>query len=301
MLMPHAMALLSAAYPPQRRAKALGVFSGVVGLGILGGPIIGGAVVQGLAWQWIFWLNVPIGLLLIPLIVSRIEESLGVKARLDIGGLVLASGAALGLEWGLIRGNVSGWGSAGVVASLVGGALLAAAFVAWELRVREPMLPMRFFRSRAFAAGNAASFLLFGSLFGGPEVPWLEPLPDAMLDAAPGDPAAIVASRAGIRLAFIAALQYLPARQRAVLILRDVLAWRAAEVADLLGTTTAAVNSALQRGVRPAACAARRPAGAVISAAAYVTVAGRAATRRARCPQGRGRWPPTGRPRDRAS
>src|SRR6266700_984112 len=80
-----------------------------------------------------------------------------------------------------------------------------------------------------------------------PEVPWLQPIPDALIGSQPGDPANIVASRGSIRLAFIAALQYLPARQRAVLILRDVLAWRAAEVADLLGTTTAAVNSALRR------------------------------------------------------
>jgi EmrB/QacA subfamily drug resistance transporter len=166
MLMPHAMALLGAAYPPQRRARALGVFSGVVGLSILSGPIVGGAVVQGLAWQWIFWLNVPIGLLLIPLVVTRIEESLGPRARLDIRGLLLATGAALGMVWGLIRGNASGWGSAGVVASLAGGALLAAGFVAWELRVSEPMLPMRFFRSRAFSAGNVANFLMFGSVFG---------------------------------------------------------------------------------------------------------------------------------------
>jgi RNA polymerase sigma-70 factor, ECF subfamily len=80
-----------------------------------------------------------------------------------------------------------------------------------------------------------------------PEVPWLQPMPDALLRADPADPATIVASRVSMRLALIAALQYLPARQRAVLILRDVLGWRAAEVAGLLGTSTAAVNSALQR------------------------------------------------------
>ncbi|MFI7668573.1 sigma-70 family RNA polymerase sigma factor [Nocardia sp. NPDC049526] len=80
-----------------------------------------------------------------------------------------------------------------------------------------------------------------------PEIPWLEPIPDALLGTAADDPATVIAARSGIRLAFIAALQYLPARQRAVLILRDVLAWSAAEVADLLETSTAAVNSALQR------------------------------------------------------
>ena len=79
MIMPHAMALLSAAYPPQKRAKALGIFSGVTGLAILGGPMIGGVVVQGLSWPWIFWLNVPIGLLVIPLARRKIDESRGAR------------------------------------------------------------------------------------------------------------------------------------------------------------------------------------------------------------------------------
>jgi RNA polymerase sigma-70 factor, ECF subfamily len=87
-----------------------------------------------------------------------------------------------------------------------------------------------------------------GPLATGPgEVPWLEPIPDALVEADPADPASVVDSRAGLRLALIAALQYLPARQRAVLILRDVLQWQASEVADLLGTTTTAVNGLLLR------------------------------------------------------
>jgi len=166
MTMPHALALLSAAFPPQRRARALGLFSSVTGLATLGGPMVGGAVTQGLAWQWIFWLNVPIGLLVIPLILNRIEENRGTDISLDFRGLALVTGGALGLVWGLVRGNAAGWGSPEVVGSLAAGAVLAAAFVAWELRAREPMLPMRFFRSAAFSSGNAASFLLFGSIFG---------------------------------------------------------------------------------------------------------------------------------------
>jgi EmrB/QacA subfamily drug resistance transporter len=166
MIMPHAMALLSGAFPPHRRAKALGIFSGVTGLAILGGPMIGGVVVQGLAWPWIFWLNVPIGLAIIPLAARRIGESRGSGARLDLGGVVLVTGAALGLVWGLVRGNAAGWDSFEVIAALAGGASFTAAFVAWELRAREPMLPMRLFRSRAFAAGNAAAFGMFGSIFG---------------------------------------------------------------------------------------------------------------------------------------
>ncbi|HYY82700.1 MAG TPA: DHA2 family efflux MFS transporter permease subunit [Actinomycetes bacterium] len=166
MVVPLAMALLGAAFPAEQRARALGIFSGVTGLATVGGPLVGGAVVQGLAWQWIFWLNVPIGLVLVPLIRNRIQEGYGSGTSVDVGGLGLVTGAALGLVWGLVRGNGSGWGSFEVVGSLLAGTLLLVAFVAWELRAREPMLPMRFFRSRAFAAGNAACFLLYGSIFG---------------------------------------------------------------------------------------------------------------------------------------
>jgi EmrB/QacA subfamily drug resistance transporter len=166
MIMPHAMALLSAAYPPQKRAKALGIFSGVTGLAILGGPMIGGVVVQSLSWPWIFWLNVPIGLVVIPLARTRIDESRGRPARLDAGGVVLVTAAALGLVWGLVRGNTAGWGSAEVLGPLVGGVAATAAFVAWERRTPEPMLPLRLFRSRAFTAGNAAGFAMYASIFG---------------------------------------------------------------------------------------------------------------------------------------
>jgi EmrB/QacA subfamily drug resistance transporter len=162
-----AFALVSAAFPPDRRGSALGIFFALVGLAVASGPLIGGAITEGIAWQWIFWLNVPIGLLLVPLVLARIPESFGSDSGLDIRGLTLVTGGVLGLVWGLVRGNIAGWGSVEVVAALAGGALLLAAFVAWELRAREPMLPMRFFRSRAFSAPNAAIFFAVGSLFCG--------------------------------------------------------------------------------------------------------------------------------------
>jgi MFS family permease len=122
--------------------------------------------VEGISWEWIFWINVPIGLIAIPLVLTRMRESFGPDSSLDIRGLALITGGALGIVWALVRGNQAGWASPEVVASLAIGALLIAAFVAWELRAREPMLPMRFFRSRAFSAGNAAIFFTFASLFG---------------------------------------------------------------------------------------------------------------------------------------
>jgi MFS family permease len=132
---------------------------------VASGPLIGGAITEGIAWQWIFWLNVPIGIALLPFALARVPESFGPDTALDIRGLALVTSGVLGLVWGLVRGNLAGWGSLEVVGTLAGGALLLVAFVAWQLRAPQPMLPMRFFRSRAFSAGNAAIFLVLASLF----------------------------------------------------------------------------------------------------------------------------------------
>jgi EmrB/QacA subfamily drug resistance transporter len=164
LMLPLALALLSAAFPPQRRAWALGIFSSVTGIAVLAGPVVGGAITEGLAWNWVFWLNVPIGLVMVPLIVTRISDTARVRASLDPVGLVLATGGALGLVWALIRANGLGWASPEIVATLVVGILLAVAFVAWELRTGHPMVPIRLFSDRSFAAGNVAAFSVFAML-----------------------------------------------------------------------------------------------------------------------------------------
>jgi EmrB/QacA subfamily drug resistance transporter len=166
LVMPLAMALLSAEFPPQARAKALGIFSGLTGLALIAGPVVGGTIAEGVSWQWIFWVNVPIGAVIVPLTLARVPESSGADTSLDFPGLALVTGATLAGVWGLMRGNAAGWDSLEVAAALATGAVLAAGFVARELRAGEPMVPMRLFRSRAFSAGNAAGFFMFGTLYG---------------------------------------------------------------------------------------------------------------------------------------
>jgi EmrB/QacA subfamily drug resistance transporter len=162
---PLSLSLLGASFGPARRGWALGVYGGITGLAVLGGPVVGGAVTQGLAWQWVFWINVPIGLVAIPLVLTRIPESYGPRARVDVPGLLLVSGAALGIVWGLMRGNDAGWGSLEVVGALAAGALALIAFLLWEARTREPMLPLRLFSARGFSLGSASNFLLSACLF----------------------------------------------------------------------------------------------------------------------------------------
>ena len=162
---PLSLALVSAAFPPERRGWAMGIYGGITGIAVLGGPVIGGAVTQGLAWQWIFWINVPIGLAAIPLVMARIPESYGPKARLDTPGLVLVTAAALGIVWGLMRGNDLGWGSVETVATLAAGLAALVAFVLVERRVPEPMLPPRMFARRGFSAGTGSNFLFSAALF----------------------------------------------------------------------------------------------------------------------------------------
>src|SRR2546421_713815 len=165
-VMPLTLTILSSAVPAEKRGLALGAWGGISGLAVAFGPLVGGAVVSGISWHWIFWLNVPFGLLLIPLALSRLDETYGPAQRLDLRGLVLASAGLFGIVWGLVRGNAVGWGSTQIVGSLVLGLAVLAAFVAWEIRTPEPMLPMRFFRNRTFSLANLASLFMSFGMFG---------------------------------------------------------------------------------------------------------------------------------------
>ncbi len=163
---PLTLALLAEAFPPERRGLALGIWSGVSGIGVALGPLVGGALVQAGSWHWIFWLNVPIGAVLVPLAGLRLQESRGPVQRLDLGGLVLGSTGLLGIVYGLVRSQSLGWGNPQVVIGLALGALLTVLFVAYELRTRAPMLPMRFFSNRAFAVANGVSLAMYFGMFG---------------------------------------------------------------------------------------------------------------------------------------
>jgi EmrB/QacA subfamily drug resistance transporter len=165
-VMPLTLTILSAEVAPERRGMALGIWGGISGLAVALGPLVGGAVVTGISWHWIFWLNVPIGLLLLPLILLRLDETHGPASKLDLPGLALGSTGLVGIVWGLVRANEVGWTSAQIIGAFVAGGALLAGFVAWELRTERPMLPMRFFRNRTFALANVASLLMFFGMFG---------------------------------------------------------------------------------------------------------------------------------------
>ncbi|MFI9635436.1 MFS transporter [Nocardia sp. NPDC051929] len=168
-VMPLSLTLLSAAVPEKMRSAAIGIWGGIAGLGVALGPLIGGAVVEGLTWQWIFWVNVPIGLVVLPFALRVLAESHGGSRRVDLLGLLLSAGGVLAVVWGVIHGADDGWTSRGVLSALIGGVLLLGCLIAWELRTREPMLPLRLFRSRAFRVSNMTGFTfsmgVFGSIF----------------------------------------------------------------------------------------------------------------------------------------
>lgn len=166
LVLPLAVSLLSITVPTERRGRALGIFEGLTGLATIAGPPMGGYLAQSVGWEWIFWINVPIAAVLIPLAWRRIPESRGPDAAVDIRGLLLVTGAGFALVWALVRGNATGWTSPGVLTAMILGLVLVAAFVGWESHHREPMLPLGLFRSRAFAVGTAASFLGFAALYG---------------------------------------------------------------------------------------------------------------------------------------
>ena len=169
LVMPLSLTLLSAAFPAEKRGLALGIWFGISGTAVALGPVVGGAIVDGLSWHWIFFLNVPVGLAVVPFARTALDESYGSDRTLDLPGLLLASSGLFGIVWGIVRGHDQGWTSPEILASLAAGLLLLVLFVAWEARAASPMLPLRLFRSRAFSAANGVSLLMsfgiFGSIF----------------------------------------------------------------------------------------------------------------------------------------
>jgi EmrB/QacA subfamily drug resistance transporter len=161
---PLSLTLLTAAFPAERRGAVVGIWGAIGGMAVAGGPVVGGAITQGIDWHWIFWINVPIGLVVIALALVRIAESHGPRARFDLPGMALVTGGSLGLVWGLVRSGTVGWGSPEVVITLIGGALLLTAFVLWERRATEPMLAPRLFANRTFAAASATAFLMTAAI-----------------------------------------------------------------------------------------------------------------------------------------
>ncbi|MGP4046782.1 MFS transporter [Streptomyces sp. 2A115] len=165
-MMPLTLTLLTAAVPAAKRGMAYGIWGAVNGLAVASGPLIGGSLTEHISWQWIFWLNVPLGLALLPLARLRLSESYGTGAPLDVRGTLLASGGLFGIVYGLVRAPVVGWTDGLILLSLFAGAALLVGFVLHGIHAKNPMLPMRLFRNRAFAGINAASLLMFLGMFG---------------------------------------------------------------------------------------------------------------------------------------
>jgi EmrB/QacA subfamily drug resistance transporter len=165
-MMPLTLTLLTAAVPAAKRGMAYGIWGAVNGLAVASGPLVGGTLTEHISWQWIFWLNVPLGVALLPLARLRLAESHGTGAPLDLPGTLLASGGLFGIVYGLVRGPVDGWTGGPVLLGLFTGSALLVAFVLYSIRAKNPMLPMRLFRSRAFSGINAASLLMFLGMFG---------------------------------------------------------------------------------------------------------------------------------------
>ncbi|WP_249011268.1 DHA2 family efflux MFS transporter permease subunit [Conexibacter sp. DBS9H8] len=159
------LTILTDAFPAERRGTVIGLYGGLSGLAVACGPLVGGSVTEGLGWHWIFWINVPIGLLTALGSARLLPESRGPREPIDTRGVALVSAGSVSLVWGLVRSAAAGWGSAEVIGALAAGAGLLAAFVVCEAVVEAPMIPLRLFRNRTFAAGSATLFLMSGSIF----------------------------------------------------------------------------------------------------------------------------------------
>src|SRR5215471_10768044 len=170
-LSPGSLAVLVAAFPePRQRAQAIGLWAGIAGVGLAAGPLIGGVLIQLASWPAIFFVNLPVGIVALALGLPLLTESRNPKAqRIDLPGQVLVTGALVCLILALIESSSHGWTSPLILGLLIGFAVLLAAFLLVEARVRDPLLPLGFFRNRVFTVANVAGllvgFAMLGTLF----------------------------------------------------------------------------------------------------------------------------------------
>ncbi len=167
LLMPGTLSIITVTFPPNERAKAIGLWAGMSGLALALGPTLGGYMVEHIGWQSVFFLNVPIGLIAFLTATRTVRESRSEQAReLDIPGLLLGTGGLFFITYGLIEANQKGWGDALIISALIAGGLLIAALLAWEHRSPKAMMPLPFFRIPAFSAGNTVAFSVSLGMFG---------------------------------------------------------------------------------------------------------------------------------------
>ena len=165
-VLPLTLTILSAAMPKEKRTMAIGIWGGISGLAVALGPVVGGAIVDGISWHWIFWINVPFGVVLVPLALRKLDETHGGSKSLDLKGLVIGSAGLFSLVWGVIRSQELGWTSGEVVFTLAAGLVAVVLFLVWESATDSPMLPLRLFQDRTFAAANGATTLMYLGFFG---------------------------------------------------------------------------------------------------------------------------------------
>jgi len=163
---PLTLTLISEVFPPEKRGAAVGMWGAIAGVPAGFGPLIGGAIVHGISWRWIFWVNVPVGVVLVALAPVRLSESFGPRPRIDVAGVALAGVGSLAITWALVRANVVGWSNLEVLATLTAGVILITSFLLWEGRARYPMIPLELFRRPGFASANAVSFCMYAGVFG---------------------------------------------------------------------------------------------------------------------------------------
>jgi EmrB/QacA subfamily drug resistance transporter len=164
-VVPLGLTLLTSAFPQERRGAVVGIMGGVTGLAVAAGPLVGGAVTQDLTWHWIFWINVPVGVIAAVGARLYLPESCGPQTRLDIPALVLVSGGVGVLIWGLVQGSQAGWASTQSLTGLIVGPALILAFAAWEARAADPMIPLGIFRSATFSAAVSTLFLMSAAIY----------------------------------------------------------------------------------------------------------------------------------------